>query len=81
MRIKVNFPKSGMGIEEGTVVRWLKVIGDRVQKGDALVEIETAKALQQVESPSSGTLLDILLREGESGAVNTTIAFIESDDG
>jgi pyruvate/2-oxoglutarate dehydrogenase complex dihydrolipoamide acyltransferase (E2) component len=80
MKVKVNFPKSGMGIEEGTVVRWLKVIGDQVQRGDVLVEVETAKALQEIESPSNGTLLEILLREGESGAVNTPIAFIETDD-
>jgi pyruvate/2-oxoglutarate dehydrogenase complex dihydrolipoamide acyltransferase (E2) component len=77
MSTKVNFPKSGMGIEEGTVLRWLKAVGDKVEKGDPLVEIETAKAVQEVVAPGSGTLTQILLAEGETGEVNTTIAVIE----
>jgi len=74
---KVNFPKSGMGIEEGTVIRWLKVTGDQVQEGEVLVEIETAKALQEVQAPVSGTLVEILLAEGETASVNTALAVIE----
>jgi pyruvate/2-oxoglutarate dehydrogenase complex dihydrolipoamide acyltransferase (E2) component len=81
MAIKVNFPKAGMGIEEGTAKRWLKSVGDRVQKGEVIVEIETAKAIQDVEAPASGTLLSILLPEGETTAVNTPIAVIDEDHG
>ena len=81
MTTNVNFPKSGMGIEEGTVIRWLKATGDRVRKGDVLVEIETAKAIQEVEAPTSGTLGKILLAEGETATVNSTIALIEDDNG
>jgi len=77
MSTKVILPKSGMGIDEGTVARWLKVEGERVQKGEAIVEIETAKAIQEVEAPASGTLSKILLGEGESAPVNTDIAIIE----
>jgi pyruvate/2-oxoglutarate dehydrogenase complex dihydrolipoamide acyltransferase (E2) component len=77
MTKKVNFPKSGMGIDEGTVTRWLKGVGDRVQKGEVIVQIETAKAVQEVEAPASGTLAEILLHEGETAAVNTTLAVIE----
>ena len=79
MTTKVNFPKSGMGIEEGTAKRWLKSVGDKVAKGDVLLEIETAKAIQEVEAPVSGTLVDILLQEGETAAVNTALAVIEED--
>jgi pyruvate/2-oxoglutarate dehydrogenase complex dihydrolipoamide acyltransferase (E2) component len=79
MTTKVNFPKAGMGIEEGTAKRWLKAVGDRVAKGEILVEIETAKAIQEVEAPVSGTLVGILLPEGETSAVNTPIAVIEED--
>ena len=79
MTTKVNFPKSGMGIEEGTVVRWLKAAGAVVHKGDILVEIETAKAIQEVEAPASGTLSQILLFEGETTAVNSTLALIDED--
>ena len=81
MATKVMFQKSGMGIEEGTVVRWLKAVGDRVQKDDLIVEIETAKALQEVLAPVSGVLSEILLKEGETGEVNTTIALIEEERG
>ena len=79
MTTKVNFPKSGMGIEEGTARRWLKAVGDKVIQGEVLVEIETAKALQDIESPVSGTLSKILLPEGETAEVNTPIAEIEED--
>lgn len=81
MTVKVNLPKWGMGLEEGTVTRWLKSEGDKVNKGESLVEIETAKATQEVESPASGTLVKILLAEGETAAVNTEIAVIEEDHG
>jgi pyruvate/2-oxoglutarate dehydrogenase complex dihydrolipoamide acyltransferase (E2) component len=78
---KVNFPKSGMGIDEGTVARWLKAVGDKVEKGEIMVEIETAKAIQEVAAPVSGTLVKILLAEGETALVNTDIAVIEDDHG
>lgn len=76
MVTNVILPKWGMGIEEGVVARWLKSKGDRVVKGEPIVEIETAKATQEVEAPASGTLTEILLSEGEAAAVNTTIALI-----
>jgi pyruvate/2-oxoglutarate dehydrogenase complex dihydrolipoamide acyltransferase (E2) component len=66
-----------MGIEEGTARRWLKAVGDEVRKGEVILEIETAKALQEIEAPVSGTLLTILLAEGETAAVNTPVAVIE----
>jgi pyruvate/2-oxoglutarate dehydrogenase complex dihydrolipoamide acyltransferase (E2) component len=77
MTVNVNFPKSGMGIEEGTAKRWLKAVGDQVRQGEVIVEIETAKALQEVEAPVSGTLVRILLPEGATAAVNTPIAVID----
>lgn len=77
MSIKVNLPKSGMGIEEGTIVRWLKRAGERVEKGEVIVEVETAKAIQEVEAPARGTLSRILVPEGAAAAVNTTLALID----
>ena len=77
MSIKVNLPKSGMGIEEGTIVRWLKRAGERVEKGEVIVEVETAKAIQEVEAPAGGTLSRILVPEGAAAAVNTTLALID----
>ena len=81
MTTKVNLPKWGMGLEEGTVTQWLKTEGQRVEKGEPIVEIETAKATQEVMSPAAGILVEILLAEGETAAVNTAIAVIEEDHG
>ena len=80
MTTKVVMPSWGMGIEEGTVVRWLKAVGDKVQAGEPIVEIETAKATQEMESPATGTLARILLPQGESAAVNTEIGLIEEEN-
>jgi pyruvate/2-oxoglutarate dehydrogenase complex dihydrolipoamide acyltransferase (E2) component len=74
----VNLPKSGMGIEEATVFKWLKAVGDRVEKGEVIVEVETAKALQEVEAPVSGTLSQITVPEGEVAFVNAALGEIEA---
>jgi len=68
-----------MGIEEGTVTRWLKAVDEKVEEGEPLVEIETAKAIQEMEAPVGGTLVKILLAEGETAKVNTEIAVIEEN--
>jgi len=77
MIVKVNLPKSGMGIEEATILRWLKKEGDSVKRGEPLVEVETAKATQDVEALVSGTLVKILVPEGETALVHSQIAAIE----
>jgi len=80
MSTTVKMPKWAMGIEEGTVVQWLKAEGDSIQQGEVLVEIETAKAVQEVESPVSGTLNKILLAVGETAEVRTDLALIEEGE-
>ena len=77
MTTKVIMPKAGMGTTEGTVVQWLKAEGDRVPQGELLVEIETAKAIEEVEAPVSGVLTKILLAEGDTAEVHTEIAEID----
>ena len=77
MSTKVNFPKAGMGIEEGTIAKWHKAPGDRVEEGEVLVEIEVAKAVQEIEAPASGKLTQVLVAEGTTVPVNTTLAIIE----
>ncbi|MFC4311620.1 biotin/lipoyl-containing protein [Steroidobacter flavus] len=77
MATKVVLPKWGMGIEEGMIVRWLKTIGDTIEKGEPLVEIETAKATQEMEAPVGGRLVQILLPAGQTATVNTEIAVID----
>lgn len=77
MPTKVVLTKSGMGIDEGTIVRWLKAVGDPVQEGEVLVEVETAKATQEIEAPASGTLSRIIVEEGATVEVNSEIGEIE----
>ena len=77
MTTKINLPKSGMGIDEGTVLRWLKAVGDDVIEGEVVVEVETAKAVQEVVAPISGTLTKINVAAGETTSVNTELGVIE----
>jgi pyruvate/2-oxoglutarate dehydrogenase complex dihydrolipoamide acyltransferase (E2) component len=81
MTTKVLIPKTGMGITEGTVARWLKAEGDLVTAGEVIVEIETAKAMQEVSSPVTGVLKAILLAEGQTAEVTAEIALIEEQHG
>ena len=77
MTTKVIMPKAGMGTTEGTVAQWLKAENDSVTQGEVIVEIETAKAIEEVEAPVSGVLKKILLAEGDTAEVHTDIAEIE----
>src|SRR5215216_2374532 len=67
MATDVSLPRLGQGMETGTIVRWLKSEGDRVEKGEALYELDTEKVTQEVEADASGVLLKILAQEGEEG--------------
>jgi len=77
MTVEFKIPKSGMGITEGTILKWLKAEGDTFTKGEVIVEIETAKAVEELEAPFSGTVQKILLQEDEEAEVLTTIALLE----
>ncbi len=79
MRVRVVMPKWGTGMNEGAIIKWLKGVGDRVEAGEMLVEIETAKSTQEMEAPASGTLTEILLAAGEEAEVRTHIATIVTD--
>ena len=79
MTIELKMPKSGMGITEGTIAQWLKKEGDAVEEGEIIVEIETAKAIEEVESPINGMIKEILLEEGEDAEVLTPIAVLEEN--
>src|SRR5574339_1061747 len=72
----VTMPKLGFDMAEGTLIRWVKVEGDKVNKGDVLAEIETDKATVEVESAFSGVMAKELVREGDIVPVGTAIAII-----
>lgn len=72
----INMPRLSDTMEEGTVAKWNKKVGDTVYEGDILAEIETDKATMEFESFHQGTLLHIGLNEGESAPVDSVLAII-----
>src|SRR5512141_3169368 len=78
---EIDMPRMSDTMEEGRIVRWLKQVGDRVEKGDPLAEVETDKAVMQLESYLAGTLEKLLLGEDESAPIGTPIAVIGSGAG
>lgn len=76
MAVELLMPKMGMTMEEGTILRWLKNVGDKVNKGEILLEIQTDKVKMEIESPADGTLLKVVASEGSVIPVNIPIAYI-----
>lgn len=77
MAIEFLMPMLGEVMEEGTVVTWHKKVGDQVERGEVMLEVETDKATMEVESTASGVIKEILVPEGETVPVNTMLALIE----
>jgi pyruvate dehydrogenase E2 component (dihydrolipoamide acetyltransferase) len=75
MATEIKLPRLGQGMESGTIVKWLKSEGERVEKGEPLYELDTDKVTQEVEADASGVLLKIAVAEGEV-PVGDTIAVI-----
>ena len=75
-RTEVVMPKMGESVMEGTVLEWKKAVGDTVEQDETLLEISTDKVDSEVPSPEAGTLLEILVEEGETVDVGTPIAVI-----
>jgi 2-oxoglutarate dehydrogenase E2 component (dihydrolipoamide succinyltransferase) len=69
----------GESIAEGTIVRWLKKVGETVERDEPLLEISTDKVDAEIPSPSSGTLTEIIAQEGQTVGVNTVVARIGAD--
>lgn len=80
MRVEVLLPQWGMGMSEGTISEWLKAVGDRVEEDEPLAEVEAEKVEETLESPASGTLVEILVQPGDPVEVRTVVAIIETDE-
>ena len=76
MSVEVVMPQMGESITEGTVSKWLKQVGERVEKDEPVLEISTDKVDAEVPSPGAGTLLEIRTAEGETVEVGTVVAVI-----
>ncbi|CUT06614.1 biotin/lipoyl-containing protein, partial [Candidatus Kryptonium thompsonii] len=79
MRVEVIMPKMGESLQEGTILKWHKKPGDRVQKDEILLEISTDKVDTEIPSPATGILTEILYKENETVSVGTVIAYIETE--
>src|SRR5437870_2137305 len=76
MATDVVMPQMGESIAEGTIVRWIKKVGDRVDRDEPLFEISTDKVDAEIPSPAAGVVAEIRVKEGETVAVNSVVAVI-----
>ncbi|MGB6411793.1 MAG: biotin/lipoyl-containing protein, partial [Candidatus Cybelea sp.] len=77
MATTITMPQLGETVTEGTVAQWLKSVGDAVDKYEDFVEVSTDKVNAGVPSPVTGTIRELLVKEGETVATGTPIAVIE----
>ena len=80
MATDVVMPQMGESITEGTIVRWMKKVGDKVDHDEPLFEISTDKVDAEIPSPAAGVVASILAKEGETVAVNSVVAVIVPAD-
>ena len=78
-KIDVIMPQMGESIAEGTLSRWMKKVGDPVKRDEPIFEISTDKVDAEIPAPSAGVLAEILVQEGQTVAVQTVVARIETD--
>jgi pyruvate/2-oxoglutarate dehydrogenase complex dihydrolipoamide acyltransferase (E2) component len=78
-RVEVLLPQWGMGMSEGTIISWLKGVGDRVEEDEALAEVEAEKVEETLEAPATGVLAEILVEEDQTVEVRTPVAVIETE--
>jgi 2-oxoglutarate dehydrogenase E2 component (dihydrolipoamide succinyltransferase) len=76
MATEVTMPQMGESIAEGTIVRWIKKVGDTVDRDEPLFEISTDKVDAEIPSPAAGVLTEITVKEGETVPVNSVVAMI-----
>ena len=76
MPTDVLMPQMGESVAEGTIVRWIKKVGDAVDKDEPLFEISTDKVDAEIPAPAAGTLVAIRVAEGDTVAVNSVVAII-----
>ena len=78
MKVSLKLPRYGMNMEEATIAKWHKHVGDTFTKGEPLYEIETEKVMTEVEAPCNGTLLGILAQEGDIVEVGNPVCEVDT---
>jgi pyruvate dehydrogenase E2 component (dihydrolipoamide acetyltransferase) len=79
MATEVVMPQMGESIAEGTITKWLKQVGDKVERDEPLFEISTDKVDAEIPSPAAGTLTEIRFKEGDTVEINTTVAVLDGE--
>ena len=74
-------PQMGESIAEGTVSKWLKNVGDAVERDEPILEISTDKVDAEIPAPQSGTLVEVAVQEGETVEVGTIVAYLDTESG
>src|SRR5689334_12216505 len=77
----VVMPQMGESIVEGTLTKWLKKPGDRIERDEPLFEISTDKVDTEIPAPAAGTLAEIVVQEGQTVGINTVVARIDEGGG
>ncbi|MEM7231697.1 MAG: dihydrolipoamide acetyltransferase family protein, partial [Planctomycetota bacterium] len=80
MRVEIVLPRLGESIAEGLIVRWLKMPGDEVQVDEPLLEVSTDKIDSEIPSPAAGVVVEVRAYEGETVAVNSVLAIVETGE-
>src|SRR5215213_9273080 len=81
MSTEVVMPQMGESIAEGTITKWLKQLGERVERDEPLFEISTDKVDAEIPSPAAGTLTEDRYKEGDTVEVNTVVAVLDGGQG
>src|SRR5216684_3469590 len=79
MATEVVMPQMGESIAEGTITKWMKQVGEHVDRDEPLFEISTDKVDAEIPSPAAGTLTEIRFKEGDTVEVNTVVAVLDGD--
>lgn len=79
MKVEMVMPQMGESIAEGTIVKWKKGVGDLVELDEDILEISTDKVDSEIPSPATGRIVEILVPEGETVPIKTTLAIIQTD--
>src|SRR5437870_6289892 len=81
MAFELKMPKLGESVTEGTIGKWLKQPGDKVNKSDPLVEVQTDEVTTEIPSPVAGTLKEVKVEEGQTVPIGTLLAIFDTVDG
>ena len=79
-RTAITMPTLGFDTTHGVLVAWLKAVGDHVDKGEAIAEVETEKATVEMEAQTGGTIVEIVQPGGTEVEVGSVIAWLDEDE-